>query len=47
MVAAISRSRRGKFTVEGNPVSWAAVIWFFRRKARIVFLALVIYAALC
>ena len=28
-------------------LTWHTVYWFFRRKAKIAFLALVTYAALC
>ena len=43
-----SDSRRGGTGhVEGKRVSLSVVIWFFQRKARIAFLAFVMYAALC
>ena len=33
--------------MEGKFVDWVRIYWFFRRKAKIAFLALTIYAALC
>lgn len=43
-----SDPRRGETVhAEGKLVSLSAVTWFFRRKARIAFLAFVIYVALC
>ena len=31
----------------GSVLSWPIIYWFFRRKVKIAFLALMIYAALC